>query len=73
VRDVREYLEKAAEFEALAARAGNAALRQRFADLAAGYRKLAADRERMIAEGAIAPQEGRQTTRGLAPRTRQTR
>jgi hypothetical protein len=56
MRGVHEYLAKAVEFEALAARTGSAALRQLYADLAAGYRKLAADRERRNAEGAAAPE-----------------
>ena len=54
MREVSEYIAKAKEFDALAADAPDAALRRRYADLAACYRLLAAEREQLIATGAIA-------------------
>jgi hypothetical protein len=59
VRSVAEYLKMAAEFEALAAAATVDVLRKRYDDIAACYRLLAKDRERLIATGAI---EGEQPT-----------
>jgi hypothetical protein len=53
VRSVAEYLKMAAEFEALAAAATVDVLRKRYDDIAACYRLLAKDRERLIATGAI--------------------
>jgi hypothetical protein len=46
-------LERAAEFEALAAKASVDELRKRYADIAACYRLLAKEREWLISTGAI--------------------
>jgi hypothetical protein len=59
LRSVAEYLERAAEFDNLAASASVEVLRKRYADIAACYRLLAKDREWLISTGAI---EGEQTT-----------
>jgi len=53
VRSVAEYLERAAEFETLAATATVDVLRKRFGDIAACYRLLAKEREWLIGTGAI--------------------
>jgi hypothetical protein len=53
VRSVSEYLERAAEFEALAASATVDVLRKRYSDIAACYRLLAKEREWLIGTGAI--------------------
>ncbi len=53
MRSVTEYLEKAAEFEALAATATVEVQRQRYRDIAACYRLLAREREWLIGTGAI--------------------
>jgi hypothetical protein len=53
LRTVAEYLERAAEFESLAAAASVDTLRKRFADVAACYRLLAEERERLVACGSI--------------------
>jgi hypothetical protein len=53
VRSVAEYLERAAEFEALAAEASIESLKKRYKDIAAFYRLLAKDREWLIGTGAI--------------------
>jgi hypothetical protein len=53
VCSVPEYLERAAEFEALAATATVEVLRKRYADIAACYRLLAKEREWLIGTGAI--------------------
>ena len=53
MRSVAEYLEKAAEFEALAGTTEVEGLRKRYADIAACYRLLAKDREWLIGTGAI--------------------
>jgi hypothetical protein len=53
VRSVAEYLQRAAEFEALAAEASIEPLRERYDDIAACYRLLAKDREWLIGTGAI--------------------
>jgi len=55
MRTVAEYLDKAIEFETLAATSPEESLRKRFADIAACYRLLAKERERLIATGAIPP------------------
>jgi hypothetical protein len=59
LRSVAEYLERAAEFDNLAASASVEVLRKRYADIAACYRLLAKDREWLISTGAI---EGERTT-----------
>ena len=52
---VQEYLAKAAEFEALANAGGGApTLQKRYMDVAQSYRLMAAERERLIANGTIA-------------------
>ena len=53
MRSVAEYLERAAEFEALAAEASIESLKKRYKDIAAFYRLLAKDREWLIGTGAI--------------------
>jgi len=73
LRTVAEYLERAAEFEALAAMAGVDELRKRYGDIAACYRLLAREREWLIGTGAIEGEEpiGPQRPRsseGLAPK-----
>jgi hypothetical protein len=54
VRSVADYLEKAAEFETLAAAANVDALKKRYGDIAACYRLLAEDREWLSGTGTIA-------------------
>ena len=61
MRSVAEYLERAAEFEALAAKATVDGLRKRYGDIAACYRLLAKEREWLIGTGAI---EGEQPIDG---------
>jgi hypothetical protein len=56
MRSVKEYLEKAAEFEAMAAVAENETLMARYADIAACYRLLARDRQRLVETGVISTQ-----------------
>jgi hypothetical protein len=56
MRSVEQYLEKATEFEAFAATSSSECMQKRFTDIAACYRLLARDRERLVATGAI-PQE----------------
>lgn len=51
MRSVKEYPTNAGYFETLAARATDAALKKRFADMAECYRLLAAERERLSAAG----------------------
>jgi hypothetical protein len=53
VRSVAEYLQKAAEFEALAAEAAIEPLKKRYGDIAACYRLLAKEREWLISAGTI--------------------
>ena len=53
VRSVASYLEKAEEFDALAAAAPNALLQKRYADIAECYRLLAAERKRQIETGSL--------------------
>jgi hypothetical protein len=53
MRSVSEYLEIAAEFEALAATASIDVLKKRYGDIAACYRLLAKEREWLIGTGAI--------------------
>lgn len=67
MRSVAEYLKRAAEFEALAASAGVDVLKRRYGDIAACYRLLAQERERLISTGAI---EGEQPIdfQGIASR-----
>jgi hypothetical protein len=53
VRSVAEYLERAAEFEALASTATVDEVRKRYSDIAACYRLLAKEREWLISTGTI--------------------
>jgi hypothetical protein len=53
MRSVAEYLERAAEFEALAETTSVDGLKKRYGDIAAFYRLLAKDREWLIGTGAI--------------------
>jgi hypothetical protein len=55
MRTVVEYLDKAAEFDALARAAKLPGLKKRYADLAECYRLLAKEREQLVAQGAIIP------------------
>ncbi|MBT1515389.1 hypothetical protein KIP88_33390 [Bradyrhizobium sp. SRL28] len=57
MRSVAEYLERAAEFEALAATATVDVLKKRYGDIAACYRLLAKEREWLIGTGAIEGQQ----------------
>lgn len=57
LRSVAEYLERAAEFEVMAASTGVDVLRKRYADIAACYRLLAKDREWLIGTGAIGSEQ----------------
>ena len=52
MRSVTEYLQRAAEFEALAATTDADEVRKRYLDIAAGYRLLAKEREWLIETGA---------------------
>jgi hypothetical protein len=53
MRSVAEYMNKAAEFDGLAARAAEPSLKRRYADLAQCYRLLADERKRLVDEGTI--------------------
>ena len=53
MRSVADYLEKAREFDALAAAAPNALLKKRYADVAECYRLLSEERNRQIETGSI--------------------
>lgn len=53
MRSVADYLERAAEFEALAAKTDVEVLRKRYGDIAACYRLLAKEREWLIGTGAV--------------------
>jgi hypothetical protein len=53
MRNVAEYLGKAAEFDELARSTTEPALKKRYADVAECYRLLASERQRLIATGAI--------------------
>jgi hypothetical protein len=58
MRSVAEYLHKAAEFDVLAARVDvPVPVKNRYADLAESYRRLAKERERMIAQGVVLPDD----------------
>lgn len=57
MRSVAEYLERAAEFEQMAATTSVDVLRKRYADIAACYRLLAKDREWLINTGALGSEE----------------
>jgi hypothetical protein len=57
LRSVAEYLERAAEFEGMAALASVDVLKKRYADIAACYRLLAKDREWLIGTGTIASEQ----------------
>jgi hypothetical protein len=53
MRSIAEYLKRAAEYESLAASAGVDTLKKRYGDIAACYRLLAQERERLIGTDAI--------------------
>lgn len=55
VRTVEQYLDKVAEFHALAVGANEPGLKKRYADLAECYSLLAAERQRLIEEGKVVP------------------
>ena len=63
MRSVADYLQRAAEFEALAATTDVDALRKRYGNIAACYRLLAKDRKWLIGTGAI---EGESPVRNAA-------
>jgi hypothetical protein len=66
MRTVEQYLEKAAEFDAFAATSSDECMQKRFADIAACYRLLSRDRERLVATGAI-PRESIETGTSSGP------
>jgi hypothetical protein len=53
MRSVAEYLAMAATFDEQARSAREPSLKKRYADISECYRLLAAERQRLIAEGAI--------------------
>lgn len=53
MRSIADYLQRAAEFEALAAATDADVLQKRYGDIAACYRLLAKEREWLIGTGAI--------------------
>jgi hypothetical protein len=53
MRSVAEYIDRADEFDRLAAQATEPMLKKRYADVAGCYRLLAQERERLIAEGTL--------------------
>ncbi len=53
MRSVAEYLARAAEFDELARSASEQALQKRYTDVAACYRLLARERQRLIEAGTI--------------------
>ena len=53
MRSVAEYLQRADEFEALAATTDVEPLRKRYRDIAVCYRLLAKEREWLIGTGAV--------------------
>lgn len=55
MRSVTEYQSRAAEFDELAERSKQPALKRRYADLAACYRLLAEERSRLIESGELEP------------------
>ena len=55
MRSVAEYLEKAAEFDRLAAATENSGMRRRYMDVAKCYRLLAQERRGLIESGEIEP------------------
>ncbi|MCK1503120.1 MULTISPECIES: hypothetical protein [unclassified Bradyrhizobium] len=57
MRTVTEYQSRAAEFDGLAELATQPALQRRYADLAACYRLLAEERNRLIESGEIEPDD----------------
>ena len=59
MRSVTEYIAKADEFDELAKNAPDSTLRRRYADVAECYRLLAAERQRLIAEGTISSDQER--------------
>ena len=53
MRSIADYLQRAAEFEALAATTDVDEVRKRYLDIAAGYHLLAKEREWLIKTGAM--------------------
>ena len=53
MRSVREYLERAIEFDRLEADATEPALKKRYADIAECYRLLSRERQRLIEAGTL--------------------
>ena len=56
MRSVAEYLAKAEEFTAMAAKETNKSLQKRYLDMAKSYALLAQERARLIAEAEIEPE-----------------
>ena len=56
MRRIAEYLDKAAEFDALARDESHSNLKKCYSQLAEGYRKLAAERQGMISDLIIQPE-----------------
>ena len=56
MRSVKEYLERAVEFDGLEAEASEPALKKRYADIAECYRLLARERQRLIEAGTLKPE-----------------
>ncbi len=56
MRTIEDYLTQATEFDRLASRTAQPELKSRYAELAESYRTLAAERQRLIDEGTIAPE-----------------
>jgi len=54
---IAEYLDRGAEFHRLAEATSEPTLKRRYAELAECYRLLAADRQRLIKEGKITPEQ----------------
>ncbi len=71
MRTVARYCRKAAEFDALASRAVEAPLKQRFTDMADSFRLLTEERRRHIddkkMDGEVPPQSDRDTTEHHGP------
>ena len=64
---MNQYLDMALEFEALAAATADETMQKRYVDIAAGYRLLARERERLIASDATTQQVIDPTAIGAGP------
>ena len=63
MRTVAEYLSEAVAFDGFASATPDPALKKRLADIAACYRLLARERQRLVAAGTIPDDEPPQRTR----------